>query len=442
MEIAEGDVNGDGVTDKIIGAGKWGGPRAQVRSGINDQVLSDIFVFDPALRTGINLAAGDANGDGFADILVGPKEGGGPHVKLFSGKDGSILFQTFVFEEGFLGGVNVALGDLDGNGRAELILSAGVGGGPRVKVLADSTWETIHDFFAFDPELRTGIQAVGGDTQTGGDGVAEIFVSPMAGGSPLIQRFETSSSSCVLVGQFFAFNPDSRDGAEIGITDFNGDGEDELLVVKPGGLNEGAVLVFKGSTQVQEYKPGVISPGTSISSRSQYLPDISGVASPYKVLAEVAANFGRLILEFGANPPANSFQNLTLVTQAELQPGDILVAIADNSYTSGVIRLGTWSAFSHSALYLGNGEIIESVAAGVRKSTLAALQAEESRIGVIRYPGLTFSQAAQVISEGSKLIGSDYNFPGIVLMAFDKLGILANPTFFPLRILFLNFPSR
>ncbi len=37
------------------------------------------------------MAAGDLNGDGYADIVTGADAGGGPHVRAFSGLDGTEL---------------------------------------------------------------------------------------------------------------------------------------------------------------------------------------------------------------------------------------------------------------------------------------------------------------------------------------------------------------
>src|SRR4051794_7920963 len=65
----------------------------------------------PAFTGGVSVAAGDVNGDGFPDIVTGAGPTGGPHVKAFSGKDGSELFSFYAYDAGFTGGVNVAVGD-------------------------------------------------------------------------------------------------------------------------------------------------------------------------------------------------------------------------------------------------------------------------------------------------------------------------------------------
>src|SRR5439155_12888022 len=95
VRVAVGDVNSDGIPDIITGPGPGGGPEVRVFDGSTGQLLpgpvGDFFAFDPRFTGGIYVAAGDVNGDGFADVIVGADAGGGPNVAVFSGKDGSAI---------------------------------------------------------------------------------------------------------------------------------------------------------------------------------------------------------------------------------------------------------------------------------------------------------------------------------------------------------------
>ena len=51
----------------------------------------------------MNVAAGDVDGDGLADIITGAGAGGGPHVRAFSGADLSELASFFAFDPAFPG---------------------------------------------------------------------------------------------------------------------------------------------------------------------------------------------------------------------------------------------------------------------------------------------------------------------------------------------------
>ena len=68
-------------------------------------------------------------------------------------------YDFFAYESTFRGGVFVAVADLNGDGKADIITGTESGGGPRVRVFSGST-SVLRDFFAFDPNLRAGVHRV------------------------------------------------------------------------------------------------------------------------------------------------------------------------------------------------------------------------------------------------------------------------------------------
>ena len=109
------------------------------------------------------MAAGDINGDGRTDIVTGAGPGEGPQVRVFSGVDLGLLASFNAYDPGFSGGVHVAAGDVDGDGRTDLITGSGQGGPPHVRVLRGADLHELASFYAFD--TGTGGVSVG---STGG----------------------------------------------------------------------------------------------------------------------------------------------------------------------------------------------------------------------------------------------------------------------------------
>jgi hypothetical protein len=167
--VAAGDLTGDGVPDLVVTPDEGGGPRCRVFDGRGFGVIADFFgIDDVKFRGGARPAIGDVNGDGVGDLVVAAGFRGGPRVAGFDGKSLAgtpirLFGDFFAFEPKLRNGVFVAVGDLDGDGHSEVIAGGGPGGGPRVSafdgaaLLANES-RLRANFFAGDPANRGGVR--------------------------------------------------------------------------------------------------------------------------------------------------------------------------------------------------------------------------------------------------------------------------------------------
>ena len=242
VRVAAGDINGDGFDDIITGAGAGGGPHVKVFDGASGNTLGSFFAYDAAFSGGVQVASGDVNGDGFDDIITGAGAGGGPHVKVFSGADNSVLSSFFAFSPGFKGGVHVAAGDVSGDGQADIIVGAGASGGPHVKVFSGATGAELFNFLAYSPNFLGGVRVAAGDVN--GDGTPEIITAAGPGGGPHVKVF--SGRTAELTSSFAAYHPAFRGGVFVAAGDVDGDGRADI--VTSAGLGGGPhVKVFSGA---------------------------------------------------------------------------------------------------------------------------------------------------------------------------------------------------
>lgn len=204
VDVAAGDVDGDGIDEVITGAGPGGGPHVKAIKP-DGTVIASFFAYDPKFDGGVYVAAGDVDGDGVDEIVTGAGVGGGPNVKIFEA-NGTQIGSFFPYTDKFRGGVDVAVGDVRGDSKPEIVTSAGPGGGPHVRVVTyvGNTADPVQyneSFYAYDPNTYHGGSRVAvGNVQTG-TSKAEIITAPHTKGGPHIKMFNTTGT--VLTGKMF-----------------------------------------------------------------------------------------------------------------------------------------------------------------------------------------------------------------------------------------------
>lgn len=153
-----------GVPGRIaVGAGPGGEPALATFHA--DGTLEGIrYAFDQAFRGGLTLSTGDLNADGIFDVVVGVASGNSPHVVAFDGGDWSVLTSYFAFAPGFSGGLNLAAGDVNADGFADVAAGA-ARGWSTVNIFSPKTGQQLANFYAGNnPQIKSGVQIALHDT--------------------------------------------------------------------------------------------------------------------------------------------------------------------------------------------------------------------------------------------------------------------------------------
>ncbi len=248
--VAVADVNGDGVAEVIVGSDPGQPTQVRVYDGNSLNLLEILFPFEASFLGGVFVAADDFTGDGQAEIIVTPDEGGGPRVRIFRVGDATVLADFFGIEDpNFRGGARPAVGDVNGDTIPDLLVAAGFGGGPRVagfdgRQLVDpfTTGSTpvklFSDFFVFEASLRDGSFVTIGDLD--GDGFGDVIAGGGPGGGPRVLGL--SGNALLQAGRqepiinFFSGDPNTRGGIRVAAKDLDGDSNADLVTGSGTGL--------------------------------------------------------------------------------------------------------------------------------------------------------------------------------------------------------------
>jgi hypothetical protein len=234
--VSGGDLNGDGIDEIITGAGPGAvfGPHVRGFSydGVTVTPVPGVNYFAYGTpKWGVNVSTGDLDGDGMDEIITGAGPGAvyGPHVRGWN-VDGSAASPMSLVSFMAYGtnqyGVNIALGDIDGDGYDEIITGPGPGAvfGPHVR-----GWNVDGgpvapipgiSFFAFD-YTQWGVGVGAGDFD--GDGIHEILAGngPASSYAPTIKVYSWDGSTLTLVHTFTAYpGQDVSHGVKVTIGGF------------------------------------------------------------------------------------------------------------------------------------------------------------------------------------------------------------------------------
>jgi hypothetical protein len=263
VTVAVGDISGNGFPDLVTGAAVgnpdvrvWDG-RALANGTFNSanptaSLLAQFFPYGLNFNVGANVAVGDIEHDGFADIVTGATAGN-PDVRVYRGKDiatksfnpngASLVAQWFAYGLQFNVGATVAVGDINGDGYADVVTGA-TSGNPDVRVyngkdIANHTFNPtgkslLAQFFAFGLNFNVGANVAVGDVN--GDGFGDV-IAGASSGNPQVKVYDgkaiaqgTFNPNSSVLDQFFAYNSTNSDvGVTVSAADFEITGKFDIL---------------------------------------------------------------------------------------------------------------------------------------------------------------------------------------------------------------------
>ena len=227
-----------------------GTPTVSLVDPLSGDLINQFHVYETQFAGGVRTAIADMNGDGVDDIVVAPGEGRVAEVRVFdvSGTEMS-EYRLRPFGPSFLGGVNIALGDVDGDGVNDLI--AAQSRGSTVSIFrgnSESGWETS-PFRSYTPYGSTHLAGVNvaiadiGEITNGTinqidskDGRSELVIGTGAGAVKPVQIVDVSGNPTV-VAVLAADSVVDSSGVQLSTGLYDDDSVDDIFVSSGRGVN-------------------------------------------------------------------------------------------------------------------------------------------------------------------------------------------------------------
>ena len=214
------DIDGDAYPNVIVGTRESGGPHVRVFDN-QGNVLSQFFAFDPESRAGVTLAAGNVRWDSSGQEIVVAHGQGQPGLMRVFSHQGLLLSEWHPFGKDYYGGINV---DVAADGT--IIVAKASGESPLVRMF-DGFGNLRTEVLAYYEAFPGGVQAHAAQTNYGS---WDLFTAPGFSGGPHIRNF--NSEGLPLSPGFMAFDGDFKGGLTFDLANVDIDPALEIIVGK------------------------------------------------------------------------------------------------------------------------------------------------------------------------------------------------------------------
>ncbi len=236
--IAIGDIDGDGKPDLVVTNSASNTISIFRNTSTSGSISTGSFATRVELTTGVNpygVSIGDIDGDGKPDIAI--TNFGDNSVSVFRNISvpGTITASSFLPKVDYLTGlspIDVALGDMDGDGKSDMIVTNSASSSVSVFWNASTSGTINTGSFSFRNDFPVGTNpyklAIG---DIDGDGKPDLAVTNT--GSNTVSLFRNISISGTFTPSSFATRVDLPTGSNprgISFSDLDGDGKPDLII--------------------------------------------------------------------------------------------------------------------------------------------------------------------------------------------------------------------
>jgi hypothetical protein len=223
-QIAKMDLNGRGGRELLVVEGN----KLSVWRD-DGQLYTKTYPYGASYKGELRVAVGDLDADNKKEILIAPSEGHLQPIKIYSYDGTQLRDDWYPFGRNYDGGYNLDIGKFDKTNKSGILIGTGVGHTP-IAHIYDYHYNFVHAWWPVLHTFRGGVDVAAGDVD--GDGVDEVIIGPGSGMDPYVRIFDPWGN--LKYSQFTAYSSFTKPGLDVISVDVDFDGKDDIV-----GMSEG-----------------------------------------------------------------------------------------------------------------------------------------------------------------------------------------------------------
>lgn len=217
-KIYHGDLNGDASKESVVITGN----KLEIFNPAGERWFSD-YPFGAGYQREINLASGRLASGPAAFLVTAPAAGG--KVVIYNYHGGVARDEWYPLGKKYRGGFSVAVGDVLGDAGAEIVLGTGAGQAAEILIF-NAAGKLSKRFSPYDKKYQGGVNVAVGDFD--GDGRREIAAVSVLGRQPLARIFNGQGKK---ISEFFIKGFFGSPAVSLGAAEVNYGAREELVVM-------------------------------------------------------------------------------------------------------------------------------------------------------------------------------------------------------------------